>query len=202
MNKLTKIVVVILSSFLVFSMAFLITYPSSILKWTDKVVREELNNPYIKSDSAGWKKVYLDRGTSIQIPGDWELLQEGDRLVLTKGKTVMARGARVLRGDPEAADKGLAEQKRLYPFPVHERTLEDLTVANLGTGASYLAITCRSERGEQETHYVLFLSYSQEYEYFLDFGTLDGIEDPRFDYITAMAFSYDFSEDTERQADG
>ena len=84
-----------------------------------------------------------------------------------------------------------AIQFGFFPFLVKTREIRYLTIPNLGNGASYYAVTCYGTNNEQETHYVLTLKNSiSDFTYYMDFGELEGEDDPYYDYLVAMAYSF------------
>lgn len=198
MRTITKVVLVILGIGLLVAGTFPFIYGYAVLRWTDGQVRSKLNNPYIDNDYVGWKQVTMESGTRFRIPEDWKLTWEGTRFSLMSENGIVARGARIEKpreddhNDRERFhEESYTEEIRLYPFPVVDYSAEELTTGNLGSGAQYYAITCTGENGEQETHYLLCFPYDRTYDYFFDFGILEGPQDPVLDYITAMAYSYE-----------
>ncbi len=200
MNKRARTVLFVLGIVLIVLLLTPFIYGFSVLKWTNRQVLAELNNPYINSNYDGWKKVSLESSTSFLIPEKWYIKLDDDILTIMDGDSIIANGAGIEKTtstDPDdyqkVVDNRLAKEARFYPFVVTKRSTKNLTIANLGTGAQYLSVTCWGAQGEEETHYYLSLTYDKLYDYFLDFGVMDGISDPKFAYLPAIAYSYNYT---------
>lgn len=196
MSKRLSIVIIV--SVVILIISFPIIYGFTVLKWTNKQVRSELDNQYIEGNYAGWRIISLESNTTFKIPEEWILKQDGNRIMFLDGENVMVKGAKVLLGDPSNPEEyeqyikeSLAEEALFFSFDVCERDVEELTVANLGTGAQYYAVTCKGTEGEEETHYMLFLVHDNEYAYIFDFGLTEETKQTKYDYMTAIAYSYD-----------
>ena len=173
------------------------TYPRAILKWTDQVVQNELNNQYINKGYLGWTELCFEEHAKILITEKWVITKNNDQLHIYEENLVVAtisrvRNAEKTEADTERYSKEIeAIQFGFFPFLVKTREIRYLTIPNLGNGASYYAVTCYGTNNEQETHYVLTLKNSiSDFTYYMDFGELEGEDDPYYDYLVAMAYSF------------
>ncbi len=197
MRHSKTIIISVLIALLILVLAFPVIYFTGVFRWTDKTVREKLNNPYIDGDYAGWRKVKLEGAATLLIPNEWELIIDRNNTSIMEGDRIIAKGFRVQRhesGDSDSLKKEteewLTKEALFYPFDIVERDVSSLTVTNMGNAADYMAVICIGANGEKETHYTISLDHAGKYRYCFDFGVMDGVEDPLFDYIEAIAYSY------------
>lgn len=163
---------------------------------TEKSVAKELNNHYIDSKYEGWKTVQLPNNSKIKIPVDWDITVDEDAISIVEKEKTVAKGIIINpKDDLTESDSSTVLSdfyKMCFGFPIELESSTELTVTNLGTGASYYLVVCSDLSGIEEYHYQLVLSYHYLGRIIFDFGdNKENDSESVLEQIEAIAFSYE-----------
>lgn len=64
-------------------LVFVIVSPLVLLSMEDKVLENELNNPYINADYHGWKSIEIEHVGDFMLPDQWSLRKNNDLYTIT-----------------------------------------------------------------------------------------------------------------------
>lgn len=203
--KTNKIrLVIILGAIGTFVLIAVILVAALLVNGTIKLLKQNLvvslDNPYVNQNFEGWKRVSIHDDFSVEIPQEWEIIEDHNRIKIVKVNEQIAEGLFV---EARIAEKSLKTDSEYIRFrdeiaktEDYESSFQSFYATNLGVPVDYGTETFRDAEGNTSRFYRLMIKginnrngESNYYEFCFPADD-EANDEAMIEILEAIAYSY------------